>query len=128
GEAPFIRRRLDELGVSMLTQTIVDAIQPGDFSAHDAFGRPLQLNADAIVLVTQRVADDRLYRDALSQAENLREAGVRRLFRVGDCVAPRMVADAIFDGHRLARELDGENPERPLPHTRERSRLIGVSA
>ena len=43
------------------------------------------------------------------------------LYRIGDCVAPRLIADVIFDGHRLAREIDSENPAVPLPYKRERS-------
>jgi dimethylamine/trimethylamine dehydrogenase len=35
-------------------------------------------------------------------------------------VAPRLVADCVFDGHRLAREIDSDNPEVPLPFKRER--------
>jgi dimethylamine/trimethylamine dehydrogenase len=42
---------------------------------------------------------------------------------VGDCVAPRLIADAIWDGHRLGREIDSADPARPLPHLRERPGL-----
>jgi dimethylamine/trimethylamine dehydrogenase len=35
-------------------------------------------------------------------------------------VAPQLIADAIFDGHRLAREIDSEKPAVPLPFVRER--------
>ena len=35
-----------------------------------------------------------------------------------------MLVDCIFDGHRLAREIDSENPAIPLPFIRER-RLWG---
>jgi dimethylamine/trimethylamine dehydrogenase len=35
-------------------------------------------------------------------------------------LAPRIPAEAIFDGHRLAREIDSENPTVPLPYRRER--------
>ena len=43
---------------------------------------------------------------------------------IGDAAAPRMIADSIFDGHRLAREIDSPNPAMPLPFIRER-RLWG---
>ena len=43
-----------------------------------------------------------------------------RLYRVGDCEAPRLIADAVFSGHRLAREIDSDNPAVPLPFKRER--------
>jgi dimethylamine/trimethylamine dehydrogenase len=51
------------------------------------------------------------------------------VYRIGDCVAPRLIADAIFDGHRLGREIDSPHPEQPLPYLRERplvSASIGV--
>ena len=50
----------------------------------------------------------------------LAAAGVEALYRIGDCVAPRLIADAIFDGHRLAREIDSDDPSQPLPYLRER--------
>jgi dimethylamine/trimethylamine dehydrogenase len=31
-----------------------------------------------------------------------------------------MISEAIFDGHRLAREIDAPDPARPLPFDRER--------
>jgi len=46
---------------------------------------------------------------------------IEGLYRIGDCVAPQLIADAIFDGHRLAREIDSADPARPLPSRRERA-------
>ena len=39
----------------------------------------------------------------------------------------RLVVDSVFDGHRLAREIDSPHPEMPLPFIRER-RLWGDSS
>ena len=39
---------------------------------------------------------------------------------VGDCLAPRYLADAVFDGHRLAREIEAPDPEQPLSIRRKR--------
>ena len=64
------------------------------------------------MLVTQRVS-----RDALFHELDGERAG---LYRIGDCVAPRLMAEAIFDGHRLAREIDSPDPEIALPYLRER--------
>jgi dimethylamine/trimethylamine dehydrogenase len=36
------------------------------------------------------------------------------------------VAEAIFDGHRLAREIDSENPAVQLPYRRERISLTSA--
>ena len=59
------------------------------------------------------MSDERLFLD-------LRAAVLPALYRIGDCVAPRLLADAIWDGHRLAREIDSSDPAMPLPHHRER--------
>ena len=48
------------------------------------------------------------------------EAGIVAVHRVGDCVAPRLIADAIFDGHHLAREIDRPDPAVAAPYLRER--------
>ena len=54
--------------------------------------------------------------DLASDETRLRAEGVEAVYRVGDCVAPpQLIADAIFDGHRLAREIDGPEPAVPLP-------------
>ena len=64
------------------------------------------------MLVTQRVSLDALFHELDGRREGV--------FRIGDCVAPRLLAEAIFDGHRLAREIDGDDPEVALPYLRER--------
>ncbi len=73
------------------------------------------VDAGAIVLVTQRRSDDALYHALVDDPGD-----VEGVYRVGDCVAPRILADAIFDGHRLAREIDSEDPAVALPWLRER--------
>ncbi|MBE3140239.1 MAG: hypothetical protein IMZ53_06620, partial [Thermoplasmata archaeon] len=79
---------------------------------------------DSIVLVTSRLPDDVLYRELISDPSSLLRAGIKGVYRIGDCFAPRMfVADAVFDGHRLAREIDTDNPAEPLPYLRERALL-----
>jgi dimethylamine/trimethylamine dehydrogenase len=49
---------------------------------------------------------------------------VQAIYRIGDCVAPQLLAEVIFDGHRLAREIDSEDPATPLPFLREHSRSL----
>ena len=45
------------------------------------------------------------------------------MYRVGDCVRPSFIAEAIYSGHRLAREIDAADPAHALPFIRER-RLV----
>ena len=75
---------------------------------------------DGVVLVTQQVSNDAVYRELVADHESLEAAGIEAVYRIGDCVAPRMISEAIFDGHRLAREIDSPDPARALPFDRER--------
>ena len=110
-EDALTRERLHAAGVSMWRSTTVTAIDAGGVDAEGEFGDPVRIDADGVVLVTQRLSDDALWREL---------DGRPGVYRVGDCVAPRLMAEAIFDGHRLAREIEGADPAVALPYLRER--------
>ena len=120
-EGPMLRRRLHEAGVEMRPGLTLSAIEPGIAVALDEFDEPVELPADGFVLVTQRRSDDALYCELRADPDALAAEGIEALHRVGDCVAPRLIADAIFDGHRLGREIDTPDPAVPLPYRRERA-------
>ena len=119
------RQRLHDIGVRMSVGTYVARIAPGHASGETEYGDPVMLEADSLVLVTQRISDDRLYRE-LTGVGALQAAGIDAVYRVGDCVAPRLLPDAVFDGHRLGREIDGPHPAIPLPFIRERALRTGL--
>ena len=111
-EDALTRERLHACGVAMRAGAVLTEIAPGALTCIDANGEPLELQAAGVVLVTQRISDDALFHEL----DGRRPA----VFRIGDCVAPRLLAEAVFDGHRLAREIDCEDPEVALPYLRER--------
>jgi dimethylamine/trimethylamine dehydrogenase len=119
-EQVFLKERLHEVGVRMHRSVRLERIERGRGACADEFGRLVELEADAVVLVTQRLSDDALYHELRADEERLDAEGIEAVYRIGDCVAPQLIADAIFDGHRLAREIDSENPAVPLPYVRER--------
>ena len=128
-EAYGLRRRLHEIGVSMATGTTVTALEPGRTLGQDMFEDPVTFETDAVVLVTQRVSDDTLYAElATEPAQSLRMAGIEGVYRIGDCLSPRLLGDVIFDGHRLAREIDSPDPSVPLPYLRERPLVTAAAA
>lgn len=97
---------------------IVDAelVQVNDGSIRlSRFGVESEIAADEVVVVTARRSRDELYRELLGARESLASEQVHAIYRVGDCAAPRLVAEAILDGHRLGRELDSPDPARPPP-------------
>jgi dimethylamine/trimethylamine dehydrogenase len=115
-----VRQRLHDLGVVVHRGVVVDRVTEGGIELEGEFGTRSQLEVDGVVLVTQRLSDDTLYQELAADPAALAAAGIEGLYRIGDCVAPRLIADAIFDGHRLAREIDSDDPSQPLPYLRER--------
>lgn len=114
-EGNLLRSRLASLGITWRTLTIVDAIEPGRMLVRDSMARNDQIEMDAVVLVTHRVSNERIYLDLSADPQRLGQNGIVGVYRVGDCVAPRTFSDAILDGHRLARQIDAPDPAIPPP-------------
>jgi hypothetical protein len=94
----WIYPRLVQSGVTIRTQSFVERIEPGRVTVADAWtGGTQQTAADSVVLVMTRRSDDVLYR-------LLRERGSIAV-RIGDCVAPREVDDATYEGTRCGLTL-----------------------
>ena len=119
-EGPMLRQHLHAIGVAMERGITVRSIEPGHVHGEDGFEEPWSLEADGVVLVTQQVSDEALFLELTGDPDGLRDAGIEAVYRIGDCVSPRMISEAIFDGHRLAREIDAPDPSVPLPFDRER--------
>jgi dimethylamine/trimethylamine dehydrogenase len=115
-----VRERLNQLGVRVHRAVVVERVAEGGIELHGEFQVRTDLDVDGVVLVTQRRSDEALYHELASDRQALDAAGIEALYRIGDCVAPRLIADAIFDGHRLAREIDAPEPAQALPYLRER--------
>jgi dimethylamine/trimethylamine dehydrogenase len=75
---------------------------------------------DSVILCTSRRPNRELY-DALHQRQGeWAENEIEGIYRAGDCYAPRLLPDVVFDGHRIAREFESDNPQRPDVVIRER--------
>ena len=72
--------------------------------------RSSDLAFDNLLLVTGRIANDELF-DSLALTAT----------RIGDCLVPSSIADAVYSGHKFAREF-GEDPAALIPR-RERAVL-----
>jgi len=111
-EDVLTRDRLHAAGVAMRRSATLVSIEAGRIECEDEFGRTVSIETDGVVLVTQRVSREALYHEL--------EQTLPAVYRIGDCVAPRLLAEVVFDGHRLAREIDEPDPEVALPYLRER--------
>ncbi|RJP47368.1 MAG: FAD-binding protein [Anaerolineaceae bacterium] len=118
-EQDRIYARLLSLGVTLLPHHILASSSPEAVTLHHAISSaPTTLPADALVLVTERIPNDALYRE-LQPA--LAEGKLDSLRLVGDAEAPNIIAQAVYSGHLAAREFDETvNPDE-TPFLRERT-------
>jgi dimethylamine/trimethylamine dehydrogenase len=115
------RARLHQLGVKLTDRLVADRVSEDAIQGYDEFGARWERSACSVVLITQRLSHDEMYRDLHAMSSDaLGDAGITRVLRIGDCVSPRTVAAAIFDGHRLGREIELPNAAVPHPTRSER--------
>jgi len=127
GEAYRMNRMFLQEGVRIVLSHVLTGIQPDRITIAHGFApdRPEEVETEAIVMCTQRLSNDTLYRELKADRAALEKQGIQSLYRIGDCVMPRMaLADAIFDAHRLGREIDSDDPATPKPFIRE-NRVLG---
>jgi dimethylamine/trimethylamine dehydrogenase len=107
-EQGFVQDRLMGLGVTILPQHVLAGQGPGHARfACGTTGAVQEIACDSLLLVTGRLPVDDLWCDL---------AGYPNLARLGDCLAPSSIADAVHSAHRYVRLLG----EPDLPPRRER--------
>jgi hypothetical protein len=91
-------------GLRYRVNSWASAISDTKVTVFDLYSRRTdEIGADSVVLATQRHADDSLYR----RLKAVRQ-GRFTVQRVGDCVAPRKLDHAIYEGFLAGAEiLDG---------------------
>ncbi len=125
-EHPQLMLDLRSLGVDVRLMTRVTGAAPGRVSVRGAGGEGDWIDTDSVVIVGQRESEIALYREVHRRRDEWESSAIEAVYRIGDCERPMFVADAIFSGHRLAREIDSSAPAEPRPWVRER-RIVGGS-
>jgi hypothetical protein len=94
-----IQQRMAERNVKFSPSTFIGLIEPEKVVLFNIYTQALRVVEGPVtaILITGRRANDDLY-FAL-------KGKVKELHRVGDCLAPRLVNSAIYDGHKVGREL-----------------------
>ncbi len=83
----------------------------------------LDIQADAVVLVTSRQMNDDVWLALQAREPEWSDAGIRSVKVIGDAQAPGPIAWATYAGHRFARELDMPDIGDQLPFRREITQL-----
>jgi dimethylamine/trimethylamine dehydrogenase len=131
-------RRLHELHIKEIHNAFSTRIEAGRLEIYDIWGDGSKrtyrgvghlprepnkshrwLEFDSLVLVTGRHSNPGLFHGIKSRQSEWAQNGVKDVYLIGDAEAPRLIADATFSGHRLAREIEEANAQLPLPYKRE---------
>jgi dimethylamine/trimethylamine dehydrogenase len=105
-EALPIAKRMAKLGVEVLPYTSVTSYDGGSVQLASVLtGTKFERAAGALVSVTARLPVDGLYEQLQGRLE---DAGIASMTRIGDCLAPSTIQQAVYSGHKWARELDEE--------------------
>ncbi len=108
---------LMSLGVELVTAHAVTAFDGREVTLECVYTEEEHdLKADALVSVTMREPNDALYYQLQDEMASLSDANrPKSVERIGDCLAPSIIAGAVYSGHRYARMLDDEAaPDKPM--------------
>jgi dimethylamine/trimethylamine dehydrogenase len=139
-EAPNLHRMMYEKGIHEKTLHWAEKIEEGIATIYylyrDGYVRDtgpklgkmprrvgtdtIKMEFDTLIAVTERVPQDKLFRELKVRKSEWEENDIQGVYAAGDCYAPGILADAIFSGHRIAREFEAKNPQLAQPWIRER--------
>lgn len=102
----FAQKRLLELGCEILTGYYIPFFDGEVVRAECKYtGQLNEIRVENMLVVGTRTPNLELFEQLVLRDKELKEAGVSRLTRIGDCDTPGAVVHAVFSGHRFAREF-----------------------
>ncbi|WJI65518.1 FAD-dependent oxidoreductase [Mesorhizobium sp. C416B] len=118
-EQPKIYARLISSGVQVHLRKKLTGFEDGAAVLTCPYtGQKERIEAASILLVTSREPSDRLHRELQTRQTEFQDHGLQSVTPIGDCVAPALIATAVFSGHEFARNFDEPKPN-GLPFLRE---------
>ena len=99
GDLYLTRQRLLQKGVTFTTDVRVDEIDSGNVKAHNLYtGEPVVCEGyDTIVVEAAYLPVDKLYEQVKDDVE--------AVYAIGDCVAPRTIEMAVYEGRKIGEVL-----------------------
>ena len=115
-------------GIRPVVNQRIEAIGDGTLELrHTGSGEITTMAFGTLVLATAREPDNGLIQTLGTQTDAMAGAGIRSVTAIGDCLAPGLIVDAVYAGHRFAREFQ-EPPAGDVRYRRDRVVLNGVPA
>ena len=137
-EAPNMHRMLHELNIEVIGDVWASTAEANRIQTYPIFGDgyrreymgpgklPRRENThfdwhefDSLVLVSGRHSNCELFDGLKARKDEWVDNDIKGVYLIGDAWAPKLMADATFEGHRLAREIESDDPQHPKPYIRE---------
>jgi len=136
-EYPNMMRRLHELHIKETHNAFCSRIEKGRLEVYDIFGdgskrtyrgrgslpRDVNKSQRWVEFDSSYWSPDGTPTNPVPSIEGpprrMDKNGVKDVYLIGDAEAPRLIADATFSGHRLAREIEEAKAQLALPYKRE---------
>ena len=104
-----VQRRLMTLDVDLITTHGLVSFNGQEAQIECSYtGEQKSIAVEAVVTVTMRSPNDSLFHQVQQAVDRIDTYKPDSVTRIGDCLAPSIIAGAVFSGHRYARELDTE--------------------
>ncbi|AOF88283.1 NAD(P)-binding protein [Sinorhizobium sp. RAC02] len=122
-----VQRRLIDLGVEIITAQALGGRTKDQLELSCIYsGRIRPIDCATLVPVTARLPDETLWLALKAREDEWADAGIRTVTRLGDCLAPGLIAAAVYSGHQYARTYQEPVDVDQAPFQREDiARLIG---
>lgn len=109
--------RMMELGIEIIRLKSLAYVGEDHVQLECVYGgEGRRLDTGSVVIVSGRKPNDSLYQALSARPDDLEKAGIKSVDRIGDCEAPGIIAFAVHDGHRYARDLDRKGSPAYLPY------------
>jgi dimethylamine/trimethylamine dehydrogenase len=117
-ELPLVHRALAKAAVPIHTLRRLSAFDGNTLTLADVYsGAESRLPCRSVVIVGMRKPRQELYDELLAHGDDLKDAGIASITRIGDALAPGAIVHAVHSGHRFAREFEMKASD--LPYTRD---------
>ncbi|KAB7616020.1 NAD(P)-binding protein [Amylibacter sp. SFDW26] len=104
-EQTRIQTRLIELGVEIMPMKHLAGMSEGRLSVSCAYsGQVQEMACGSLITVTSRTPEDKLCAELTVLRSDWADAGIKSVKRIGDCIAPGIIAAAVQSGHLYAQE------------------------
>ncbi|MGH0224784.1 NAD(P)-binding protein [Sinorhizobium meliloti] len=127
-EQARIQKRLIDLGVEIVTAMTLAGRTKDQLELSCVYsGRIRPVDCATLVPVTARLPDETLWLELKAREAEWADAGIKTITRLGDCLAPGLIAAAVYSGHQYARTYQEQIDKDRVPFMREDiARLYGL--